>query len=280
MGILSGMNIVVLGASGVLGRAFAQAATAEGAACIVAGRKDPGLGLPHLPVDVTDPSTLNSFFTVLGQRNLRIDVAFNFTGIHHAVMKLGQEDISELLKDWSRVINTNLTGAFLLTAGFARLFVKQRHGHLVHLCSDASRVSLEGSHAYVASKHGLEGLVKSAAAQLARFGVRVNGLAPGTVETPLNQHLLRDDAGQLSRRAASILAHTPTKRFAMVEGVVESAIALCIPQRHLTGNMIFCDDGYVIEGHSWPDGTWAVYQSPETLTDLLHLYNDPESVQE
>jgi NAD(P)-dependent dehydrogenase (short-subunit alcohol dehydrogenase family) len=121
----------------------------------------------------------------------------------------------------------------------------------------------------VASKHGLEGLVKSAAAQLARYGVRVNGLAPGTVESDLNRALLRASSGEPTARAASILAHTPTKRFATIEGVIESAIALCIPQRHLTGNVIFCDDGYAIEGHSWPAGNRALYEGPEALEACL-----------
>jgi 3-oxoacyl-[acyl-carrier protein] reductase len=149
------------------------------------------------------------------------------------------------------------------------MLARQRSGHIIHLCSDASRFSLEGSHAYVASKHGLEGLIKSSAAQLARFGVRVNGLAPGTVETALNRALLRDERGNPSARAASILAHTPTKRFATVEGVIESALALCLPQRHLTGNVVFCDDGYAIEGHSWPEANRALYEGPDALEALL-----------
>lgn len=269
MNKLEGMNIVVLGSSGVLGQAFTRAAVAEGANCILGGRSKPPFDLPFISADVTCPSTLKQFFEQLEKRPDRIDVALNFTGVHHSPMQLGTDDIVSLSEEWTRVLTTNLTGAFLLTAGFARLFARQRHGHLIHLCSNASRLSLEGSHAYVASKHGLEGLVKSAAAQLARFGVRVNGLAPGTVETPLNRHLLRDGADQLTLRASSILAHTPTKRFATVEGVIESALALCIPQRHLTGNIIFCDDGYAIEGHSWPEGTRAVYDGPEALADLL-----------
>lgn len=276
MGILDGMNLVVLGASGVLGEAFTREAVSQGARCVVAGRKDPHLDLPFLEVDMTDPVSVDNFFEELDRMGVRFDAGFNFTGVHHPTMKLWEEDATSLLESWNAVVSVNLTGAFLLTAGFAKLFVRQRHGHIVHLCSDASRVSLEGSYAYVASKHGLEGLIKCAAAQLARFGVRVNGLAPGTVETSLNRSLLRDGSGQLTARAAAILAHTPTKRFATVQGVVESAIALAVPQRHLTGNVIFCDDGYVVEGHSWPEGTQAVYEGPEALDRLLTTFDDPE----
>jgi NAD(P)-dependent dehydrogenase (short-subunit alcohol dehydrogenase family) len=115
----------------------------------------------------------------------------------------------------------------------------------------------------------VEGLIKTAATQLAPFGVRVNGVAPGTVETDLNRHLLRGGpGGELSDRAASILAHTPTKRFATLAGIAETLIATCIPQRHLTGNVIFCDDGYNVEGHSWPAGNRALYTGPEALKAL------------
>jgi NAD(P)-dependent dehydrogenase (short-subunit alcohol dehydrogenase family) len=257
--VLAGQRIVVFGASGVLGRAFAEAAGSRGAACIAVGRRDPALGVPFLRADVTSVADLEAVARELARQAEPIDVAMNFTGTHHRPMELGLEGIEALRSEWDRVVAVNLTGAFNITAVMAELFVRQRHGHLIHLCSNASRLSLYGSHAYVASKHGLEGLIRSAAAQLARHGVRVNGLAPGTVETDHNRHLLRDSSGQPSARAAAILAHTPTKRFATVDGIIESAIALCLPQRHLTGNVIFCDDGYNIEGHSWPEGTRAVY---------------------
>lgn len=260
-GKLTGQRIVVFGAGGALGRAFVAAAAAQGASCTAVARRDPGLGVPFLPADVTSVADLKAVARALEREGLPIDTAINFTGAHHRTMELGLEGADALIADWDRVIGANLTGAFLVTAVMAELFVRQRHGHIVHLCSNASRVSLYGSHAYVASKHGLEGLIRSAAAQLARHGVRVNGLAPGTVETGLNRALLRDEAGRPSPRAASILAHTPTKRFCSIEGVMESAIALCVPQRHLTGNVIFCDDGYNVEGHSWPEGTRAVYDA-------------------
>lgn len=260
--LLEGQRIVVFGAAGSLGRAFVAAACGHGAACIASDLRDPALaGVPYFAANVTSAADLASLVRELERAGDRIDVAINFAGVHHRTMELGLEDLDALQATWDGVIAVNLTGAFLITAAMARLFVRQRHGHIVHLCSNGSRLSLYGSYAYVASKHGVEGLIRGAAAQLARHGVRVNGLAPGTVETSLNRHLLRDESGRPSLRAASILAHTPTKRFCSVEGVMESAIALCVPQRHLTGNVVFCDDGYNVEGHSWPEGTRAVYEA-------------------
>ena len=108
---------------------------------------------------------------------------------------------------------------------------------------------------------------------MAPFGVRVNGIAPGTVETPINSGLLRSgEQGDYSLRAATILAHTPTKRFATMEGIAQTVLATCIPQSHLTGNVIFCDDGYNIEGHSWPAGNAALYEGTGKLDELYaHL---------
>lgn len=266
---ISEMQIVVVGATGSIGRAFALAAKGEGAHVTVAGRSDPGMDLPFLDLDITSGRQCDTFVDKLAGLGSTVDVLVNCTGVHHASFELGMTSASDLEAEFSRVCETNLQGAFNLTAAIARLFVKQGIGHLIHLCSDASRLSLDGSHAYVASKHGLEGLIKSSAAQLARYGVRVNGVAPGTVETPLNSHLLRDNTGNFSDRAASILAHTPTKQFATLEGIVESMLALCIPQRHLTGNVVFCDDGYVVEGHSWPAGNKALYQGEAELAARL-----------
>ena len=153
---------------------------------------------------------------------------------------------------------------------FGKEMAAQRKGHIIHLCSNASRLSLYGSYAYNMSKHGLEGLVKTAASQFAPYGVRVNGVAPGTVETALNKKLLRSNTEEnYSLRASSILAHTPTKKFATLDGISETILATCMPQKHLTGNVIFCDDGYNIEGHSWPEGNAALYGQPDELDELF-----------
>ena len=103
--------------------------------------------------------------------------------------------------------------------------------------------------------------------------------ARGTVETDLNSALLREPDGTFKPRAKSILAHTPSKRFASREGVAETLTALCVDQRHLTGNVLFADDGYVIEGHSWPEGNEALhlgFSALETLFERLKEDYPPE----
>lgn len=274
--MLSGQTLVVIGASSAIGGHFLKAAVVAGARCLAIGRHVPAeSNVPYVEGDVTSIAALEAAADAAFDRLGRVDTVLNFAGTHHKPMDFTMDDLAELEREFERVVRVNLTGAFLVTSVFARRLIAQRHGHLIHLCSNASRLSLYGSYAYNASKHGLEGLIKTAAAQLAPFGVRVNGVAPGTVETALNRHLLRSGPdGGLSPRAASILAHTPTKRFATLAGITETLLATCVPQRHLTGNVVFCDDGYNVEGHSWPDGNLAVYGGEEALEKLRHRLDE------
>ncbi len=228
---------------------------------------------PELPPvifgDVRDSADVKATVDFAAEKFGTIDVGIDFAGIHHPPFDLAREDAEALEAVFRNVIDINLHGAFLITAHLARRMAAQRRGHIIHLCSNGSRASLYGSYAYNASKHGLEGLVKTAAAQMAPFGVRVNAIAPGTVETNLNREMLRDTSGELRPRARSILAHTPSKKFCTREGITATLLSMCIPQPHFTGNVVFADDGYNIEGHSWPEGNRALFAGQDELEKLF-----------
>ena len=230
--------------------------------------------------DVTSSADVAGILEYVKKAYGSVDVVVNFAGISHQPFDLSKDNPDDMVTTFRKVSDINLCGAFIVTLNAARCMVPQRSGHIIHLCSSGSRCSLYGVYAYNATKHAVEGLIKTAAAQLAPFGVRVNGVAPGTVETDLNSALLREADGRFKPRARSILAHTPTKRFASREGVAETLTALCVDQRHLTGNVLFADDGYVIEGHSWPQGNealYAGYPALESLFDRLKIYYPPET---
>ncbi len=212
-----------------------------------------------LYADVTDMQDVEAAAKHVEDTIGGVDVAVDFAGISHPPFDLCGDDPEQMLAHFKRVVDINLTGAFIVTMVMARHMVPRRKGQVIHLCSSGSRLSLYGVYAYNATKHGVEGIIKTAAAQLARFNVRVNGIAPGTVETDLNRFLLRNPDGSFKPRAMSVLAHTPTKRFLTREGVAETLIAMCLDQKHFTGNVVFADDGYNIEGHSWPEGNLALY---------------------
>lgn len=267
--MINKLNIVVIGASGSIGGHFLDVILSKNINAISLGRSAPSSKIKHIKIDLSNLNSVQKAGLEALRELGKIDVVINFSGVHHKPMDFKSSNQSKNLHEFDKVLNVNLRGAFIITQVFGELLINQRNGHIIHLCSNASRLSLYGSYAYNSSKHGLEGLIKTAAAQLAPYKVRVNGVAPGTVETDLNKNQLRDDKGNFTPRAASILAHTPTKKFATLEGITETLIAVCVPQRHLTGNIIFCDDGYNIEGHSWPEGNIALYKGMENLDKFL-----------
>ena len=298
---LVGKIVVIFGGAGTLGSAFARAAAEAGATIAVADlppsspeRKSAfeerfntiggtlaaladrtGSARPRLMhADVTNADDVREAVGATIERYGRVDIGVDFAGAHHPVFDLTVDDPAVLAERFRRVVELNLTGAFIFTAVLARVMSRQRSGHIIHLCSNGSRLSLYGSYAYNASKHGVEGIVKTAAAQLAPVGVRVNAIAPGTILTDLNRELSMTPEGEYRPRARSILAHTPTKRFATVDGVVQSLLSMCIPQKHFTGNVVFIDDGYNVEGHSWPEGNDALYAGAEALENLYRELDD------
>lgn len=273
---LEGSTILLFGGGGNLARAFIAAAAAAGARLLLVDLRraleDFETNPPTIEgyaADVTKLEEVEAACDWAWAAAGRVDVVVNFAGLHHPSYDLVGGDAGEMLESFRRVVDVNLTGAFIVTMAVSRRMVPLRAGHIIHLCSSGSRLSLYGSYAYNATKHGVEGLVKTAAAQLAPFGVRVNGIAPGTVITPLNRSLLVDDSGDYTARAKSVLAHTPTKRFATPEGVAASLLAMCVDQPHLTGNVIFADDGYNIEGHSWPEGNEGLYSGTDALEHVF-----------
>ena len=290
---LSDTTILAFGGGGSLAETFLYAASMCKARVVVADLppSDPGgralfekklkriarniadlssFGVPPVyHADVTRLDDVLAVFSAVEGDTSGADIVIDFAGVAHAPFDLIANDPSEMLERFRRVVEVNLTGAFIVTVGAARHMAPRGRGHIIHLCSNASRLSLYATYGYNTSKHGVEGLVKTAAAQLAPLGVRVNGIAPGTVETDLNRNLLRYPDGTLRPRALSILAHTPSKRFATREGVAETLLAMCVEQRHFTGNVVFPDDGYNVEGHSWPEGNVALYEGSVALQRLL-----------
>jgi NAD(P)-dependent dehydrogenase (short-subunit alcohol dehydrogenase family) len=259
--ILKDKKILLIGSNSSISKNFAREAINQGATISSIGRKNPNNGSYFIKADVLSHDDLTNAAKKICSKHGNIDVMINFIGTHHQPFDLVNDSFKEMIINYKRVMDLNIDSAFIQTIVFSKIMSQQKQGHIIHLCSNASNLSLYGSYAYNISKHALVGLVKTAATQLAPMNIRVNGIAPGTVETDLNRNMLRENDGSLSARAKSILAHTPTKNFASLDGVTESIIALCFNQRHLTGNIIYCDDGYNVEGHSWPEGNIEIYKN-------------------
>jgi len=131
--------------------------------------------------DVTVPSDVQEAVRRAAERFGRIDVLVNAAGILEPTRFF---DISSA--EWARVLEVNLTGAFLVTRAAAGLMRERRWGRIVHFSSTAGKTvsTLGGAH-YTASKHGVLGLVRAVAKELAPFGITVNAVCPGLIDTEM-----------------------------------------------------------------------------------------------
>jgi NAD(P)-dependent dehydrogenase (short-subunit alcohol dehydrogenase family) len=168
---LAGSSVVVTGAGSGIGRAVALAVARDGYAVAAAGRRiEPleetaelgrraGARIEPISADVSDPASVDALFAEIAETFGRLDLLFNNAGLGAPPVPL--EELS--YEDWKRVIDTNLTGAFLCTQHAFRLMKEQtpRGGRIINNGSISAHVPRPFSVAYTASKHGITGLTRS-----------------------------------------------------------------------------------------------------------------------
>ncbi|HXB56208.1 MAG TPA: SDR family oxidoreductase [Vicinamibacteria bacterium] len=186
---LSGRTAIVTGGSRGLGREMAEGLAEAGAALMLCARREEwltptvqdmrahGFRVEGLVADVSRPSDVQGVVDGAVAAFGKIDILINNAGV-----TWGEEPEAMPLEKWQRVIDVNLTGAFLFSQSAGREMLKRRYGRIVNVASLAGlRSSVHGPHyaAYAASKAGLMGLTRELAASWGRQGIRVNAIAPG-----------------------------------------------------------------------------------------------------
>ncbi|HKW60850.1 MAG TPA: SDR family oxidoreductase [Candidatus Dormibacteraeota bacterium] len=181
--------LVTGGGSGI-GRAVALALAAESWEVAVAGRRPAALdetGLLAIPADVRDQDSVRALFAAVKDRFGRLDVLFNNAGIFPPALPL--EDLK--LDDWSNVIQTNLTGAFLCTQEAFKLMKHQdpRGGRIINNGSISAHSPRPNSVAYTATKHAITGLTKSTALDGRTFDIACGQIDIGNAATEMTERL-------------------------------------------------------------------------------------------
>lgn len=189
---LEGRVVIVTGGSRGIGRAVAHSLAEAGASVVVSGRDAgrleaaarelEGLGVPVLGV-VADVGRREDVDRLVGQskeRFGRIDVVVNNAGITRDTLLVRMKD-----EDWDEVLDVNLRGAFLVMRAAAKVMMRQRGGRIINIASAAGAMGNPGQANYSAAKAGLIGLTKAAARELARWGILVNAVAPGLIDTDM-----------------------------------------------------------------------------------------------
>jgi len=176
----------------------------------VAQVKASGTHAIFVKVDVTDSHDVEQMVSETLTTFGSLDFAVNSAGVLSAEARTG--DYPE--EDWRRLIDINLTGVFLCMKYELQQMAKQRSGVIVNLSSIAGVTGFPRNPAYVASKHGVVGLTKTAAIEYARKGIRVNAVCPGYTRTPMADEAIQmrpELAGQLEKRIPIGRMGTPTE---------------------------------------------------------------------
>jgi NAD(P)-dependent dehydrogenase (short-subunit alcohol dehydrogenase family) len=196
-----------------------------------------GRALP-LTADVSSESSVAAAVDAVVEEFGPLDFAHNNAGVMGAVTPLDELT----LEDWERTLAVNLTGVFLCMKNELRHLIPRGAGAIVNTSSNAGIASVPGMPDYVASKHGVVGLTRSAARDFAKHNVRVNAICPGWTQTPLMEEFTPGEQGQAVRDHA--VANTPLGRIGGADEVGETAVWLCSDAAsYVTGVALSVDGG-------------------------------------
>lgn len=187
--------------------------------------------------DVTDPGAVDAMVASVVDRFGRLDAAVNAAGVSGAYGNIVDQSIEE----WRRVLDVNLTSVFLCVQAELRRMLAQEPvgGSIVNVASAAGSMGVPGLVHYSASKHGVIGLTKTAALEVARQGIRVNAVLPGVVRTPMLQRFAGGDDGvdRMGRMS-------PLGRAAEPAEIAQAIAWLCTPAAsYVTGTTLPADGG-------------------------------------
>ena len=244
---LKGKRALVTGGTQGIGAAIVNALCSVGASVIINGRNEEKLkqSLSSLKAanfdvhgclfDIKESKVAEEAVNRIEGEIGSIDILVNNAGI---IRRAPAEDLDE--QDWNDVIQTNLTGAFLMSKFVGRNMIKRRQGKIINVCSLMSELGRDTVVAYAAAKGGLKMLTRNLATEWAPYNIQINGIGPGYIATPINE----------SYRVAGnplndyIISRTPAGRWGTPEDLMGAAIFLASgASDFINGHIIYVDGG-------------------------------------
>jgi 3-hydroxybutyrate dehydrogenase len=248
---------VITGGGSGIGAAIARRLVDAGARVTLMGRDTAKLetqraelgalsSIHCVSVDVARPDAVTKAFASARDALGRIDILINNAGQAQAA-PFGKTDLAL----WQRMLDVNLTGAFLCIQAALPSMIERGFGRIVNMASTAGQIGYPYVAAYCAAKHGLIGLTRSLALETATMGVTVNAVCPGYTDTPLLQRSLAQVVSKTGRSEgdarAALQRSNPQKRFIQPDEVAHTVLWLVMPESgSMTGQSISISGGEVM----------------------------------
>lgn len=241
---LEGKRVLVTGASRGIGQSLAVGFARAGADLVIAARqvssldetadsiRATGSSVSCVACDQSDVSAIRNSLGSLGA----LDVLVNNAGVEDVCPSL---DVTEEL--WSKIVDTNLKGAFFVAQTVARGMSDKGQGAIINLASLTSFVGVPTAAPYGASKSGILGMTRALAAEWGAKGIRVNAIAPGYFRTEMTEVFYEDQAW-----VDGMTAKMPLRRLGSLDDLTGAALFLAAPaSNYVTGHCLVIDGGYL-----------------------------------
>lgn len=247
---LLGKIALVTGGTSGIGRETAVLFAKSGAKLVVSGRRETegketldliraagGDGL-FVQGDVSKAADVQALVQKTVDKFGRLDIAFNNAGIEGTWVPI----VEQTEEDWNRVMDINLKGTWLCLKYELQQMLKQSGGGaIVNMSSIAGLMGSAGAATYIASKHGVIGLTKTAALESAKSGIRVNAVCPAVIETAMGDRIF--GAPEINKR---VLSFHPIGRFGKPMEVAEAVLWMCSDRASfMTGQTLVLDGGFL-----------------------------------
>jgi 3-hydroxybutyrate dehydrogenase len=256
---LAGRTAIVTGSTSGIGLGIANGLAAAGANVLLNGFGNPDeigrltdeiaraadVKAAYCPADMTKPDEIAGMIPFAEERLGPVDILVNNAGIQHVAPI---EDFP--IEKWHAIVAINLTAVFLGTRAVLPGMKARKWGRIVNIASAHGLVASPFKSAYVAAKHGVVGLTKTTALEVAELGITANSICPGYVHTPLVDRQIDDQAKAhgIPREAVIrdvILEPQAAKRFATIEEIAALAVFLCGPHgQSFNGAALPIDNGW------------------------------------
>lgn len=245
---LKGKNAIVTGGNTGLGQAFSLSLAKAGANIFMPSVmpddaefnkliEAEGGKAVYMEGDITKPGVPKAIIDKCVETLGTVDILVNCAGICliKPVLEFGR-------KEWDPMIAINLTAAFEMTHEVIQHMIPQKSGKIINICSMFSFLGGQWSPAYTASKHGIAGLTKTYADELAQYNIQVNGIAPGYFKTKAAEFSMNDP-----ERNKWIMDHTPEDRWGDVHDLMGSTVFLASKaSQFVNGHVLAVDGGYLL----------------------------------